>query len=77
MNKSTAGGSEWVELSVFGSEAEARLAGTRLESEGVPFTITKDDAGGMRPHLQLSLGVRLFVPAALVKRARRLLATAG
>jgi hypothetical protein len=60
-------------LSVFGSEAEARLAGTRLEAEGIPFTITKDDAGGMRPHLQLSLGVRLFVPAALVKRARRLL----
>jgi len=52
---------------------EARVAGTRLESEGVPFILTKDDAGGMRPHLQLSLGVRLFVPAVLLPRARRLL----
>lgn len=74
MRRHPAGDSEWVVLSIFGSEGEALLAGTRLESAGIPFTITKDDAGGMRPHLQLSLGVRLFVPAALSKRARRLLA---
>lgn len=77
MRRPSAGASDWVVLAVFGSEGEARLAGTRLESEGVPFTITKDDAGGMRPHLQLSLGVRLFVPASLKKRARRLLAGGG
>ncbi len=68
---------EWVVLSIFARAAEAELAGTKLQSAGIPFTITKDDAGGMRPELAMSGGVRIFVPSILVKRARRPLAGDG
>ena len=63
----------WVVAADFGSELEARLAAATLESAGIPSTIGKDDVGGMRPHLQWSVGVRLFVPPDLAAEARELL----
>jgi len=58
----------------FGSRPEAELARGLLESVGIPAFVSADDAGGMRPPLQLSQGVRLMVREADLTRARRVLA---
>lgn len=50
-----------ITLEVFGSEIEAELARERLEVSGIEAHISKDDAGGARPDLQLARGVRLLV----------------
>ena len=68
---------EFVELLTFRNEHEARLANVRLRGAGIPSSVTKDDAGGMEPHLQLSGTVRLRVPLDRVKDARRLLGVSG
>ena len=58
----------------YGSRPEAELARAVLESVGIPAFVSADDAGGMRPPLQLTLGVRLMVREADLVRARRVLA---
>ena len=65
---------EFVDLLTFRNEHEAKLADVRLRAAGIPSSVSKDDAGGMEPHLQLSGTVRLRVPLDRVKAARRLLA---
>jgi len=67
------GDESWVVAGDFGSEVDARLAAATLESAGIPSTVVKDDVGGMRPHLQWTVGVRLFVPPDLLDEARELL----
>jgi hypothetical protein len=67
---------EFVELLSFPSEHEAKLAGSRLHAVGIPSSVSKDDAGGMEPHLQLSRSVRLLVPPDRVQDARRILRVA-
>jgi hypothetical protein len=64
---------EFVELTAFQSEQEAQLASSRLQAAGIPSSISKDDAGGMEPQLQLSRTVRLLVPPDRLKDARRAL----
>jgi hypothetical protein len=64
---------EFIELMTFRNEHEAKLAGSRLRAAGIPSSVTKDDAGGMEPHLQLSRTVRLRVPPDRVKDARKVL----
>lgn len=63
-----------VPVKTFGSRLEAELAQRLLESVRIPSFVSADDAGGMRPPLQLTLGVRLIVRAIDVPRARRVLA---
>jgi len=60
-------------LEVFNSEIEAEVSRSRLEASGIEAFVSKDDAGGMRPHLQLSQGVRLLVSEADVEVAREIL----
>lgn len=48
-------------LTTFSSEIEAEILKSKLESAGIESFIFKDDCGGMRPHLQLTDGVRLKV----------------
>jgi hypothetical protein len=67
----------FVDLLTFRNEHEAKLAGSRLRGAGIPTSVSKDDAGGMEPHLQLSGSVRLRVPVDRVKDARRLLDIGG
>jgi hypothetical protein len=55
-------------------DVEELLARGLLESVGIPAFVSADDAGGMRPPLQLSQGVRLMVREADLARARRVLA---
>ncbi len=62
-------------LEVFNSEVEAEVSKARLEASGIEAFVAKDDAGGMRPHLQLSQGVRLLVSQEDVDVAREILHT--
>ncbi len=64
-------------LEVFNSEFEAELARERLEVSGIEAYISKDDAGGARPDLQLARGVRLLVFENDVATAKKLLQTQG
>jgi hypothetical protein len=68
---------EFVDLLTFRNEHEAKLANVRLRAAGIPSSVSKDDAGGMEPHLQLSGTVRLRVPMDRVRDARRLLDIGG
>lgn len=61
-------------LETYISEIEAQMAKGRLEALGVSVVLTKDNCGGMRPHLDLQAGVKLFVPDEDVDKAREILA---
>jgi hypothetical protein len=60
---------EIVVLREFGNEAEANLAASVLEANGVPARVAADTAGGAFPSLALVFPIRL-----LVRRADRTLA---
>jgi hypothetical protein len=62
-------------LETYTSEIEAEIAKGRLENLGVSVVLEKDNCGGMRPHLDLQAGVKLFVPDDQVDKAREILAT--
>jgi hypothetical protein len=64
---------EPIAIRTFDNEAEAALAQQLLEDAGLRAFISKDDAGGMEPHMQLTGGVRLIVSRADSERARDLL----
>ena len=61
-------------LETFTSELEAQIALGRLEALGVPVVLEKDNCGGMRPHLDLQAGVKLYVPDEEVAKSREILA---
>ena len=65
--------SRFTVLEVFNNEVEAEMARSRLGASGIEAFVSKDDAGGMRPHLQLSQGVRLLVSQEEVDAAREVL----
>lgn len=48
-------------IKTFLNRYEADLAKGFLESEGIEAFVSADDAGGMRPHLAFTGGVRLMV----------------
>jgi hypothetical protein len=48
---------------------EAELARATLERAGIHAYVSRDDVGGMHPHLQITAGVRLIVNAADEERA--------
>jgi Putative prokaryotic signal transducing protein len=52
---------EIVVLRVFDNEIDARMAQQLLQGEGVATFVFKDDGGGMEPHLQRTIGVRLML----------------
>jgi hypothetical protein len=60
-------------LKVFTNEFEAELAKGILEEEEIKAYISSDDSGGMRPHLQLTLGIRLLVLESDFERAKEIL----
>jgi hypothetical protein len=62
-------------LAVVGSRIEAELIVGMLHSHGLRAALVADDAGGMRPHLQMQ-GVRVLVHPSDEASARRLLAAA-
>lgn len=64
-------------LRKFGSVIEAQLAQSYLEGFGIASFLMTDDAGGMHPHLQGSIGVRLMVAEEDRDSAQRLLDSAN
>jgi len=66
--------SSFVLVKTFASRPEAELAKGILEAGGIRAVVSADDAGGMRPELAFSRGVRLLVKLADAARARELLA---
>jgi hypothetical protein len=60
-------------LRVFINEIDARMAQQLLQSSGVNAFVFKDDGGGMEPHLQRTIGVRLLVDRGQVERAQQIL----
>lgn len=63
-----------VSVKTFANRPEAELARGMLEAAGIHAVVTADDAGGMRPELAFSRGVRLLVAVEEVERASTLLA---
>lgn len=60
-------------LETYTSEIEAGIAMGRLKALGVTVVLVKDNVGGMRPHLDLQAGVKLYVPNQEVEKARDIL----
>jgi len=50
-----------IQLKSYPSRTEAELARAILTANGIHAIISSDDAGGMQPWFQQSLGVRLLV----------------
>ncbi len=57
----------------FGNEAEAHLAASVLEANGVPARVSADTAGGAYPSLALVFPIRLLVRREDLTLARELL----
>ena len=62
-----------VRIAIFGSDTEAHIARSLLESNGIPCFVATDDCGGMRTHMQLTTGVRLIVRKSDAEEATRIL----
>src|SRR5437870_11921248 len=66
--------SKLVLAQAFGSQSEADLAKSMLESAGIDAMVQADTAGGMRPHIAWSgLGFRVLVREEDVAEARGVL----
>ena len=68
---------EIVTIRIFADETEAGLAQQMLADSGVTAFVSRDDAGGMEPHLQRTNGLRLLVNRADAERANTVLLTLG
>jgi hypothetical protein len=64
---------EIVVLRVFDNEIDARMAQQLLQGEGLATFVFKDDGGGMEPHLQRTIGVRLMLNRVDAERANDIL----
>lgn len=62
-----------ITIRVFGDELEANFAKTTLEAEGIDCMLSRDDAGGMEPPLDLAQGIKLIVRDEDAERARAIL----
>ena len=60
-------------IATFGSNIEAELIRGKFETYGIESFISKDDCGGMRPHMQLTDGVQLKVSDADFEKAKDIL----
>jgi Putative prokaryotic signal transducing protein len=68
---------ELVTVRIFTSEPEANIAKGALEAFGIDCIITRDDCGGLRPHMALTQGLRLLVRADDAARATEVLKVDG
>jgi hypothetical protein len=60
-------------LKIFNNEIDAGMAQQIIREAGLRAFVSKDDGGGMEPHLQRTIGVRLLVNRADAKRAHQIL----
>ena len=66
---------ELVNIKTFSNEMDASMAQQILAQSEISSFVSADDAGGMEPHLQLSMGVRLVVNRADAERALEILSS--
>ena len=66
---------ELVNIRTFSSELDASMAQQILEQSNISSFVSADDAGGMEPQLQASMGVRLIVNRPDAERALEILRT--
>ena len=66
---------ELVTIQTFTNQLEADIAKGALDAFGIDCMISRDDAGGQRPHLAFSGGMRLMVRAEDAERAAEVLRT--
>lgn len=66
---------EIVVIKIFSNETDAAMAQQVIQESGVRAFISKDDAGGMEPHLQRTTGVRIVVNRVDAERATEILRT--
>jgi hypothetical protein len=64
---------ELVVVGTFLNQIDAEVAQGALEAGGIEAMISADDAGGLRPHLSMTGGVRVFVRAEDAERASKIL----
>jgi len=62
-------------IKTFSNEMDAAMAQELLHASGIKSYISKDDAGGMEPYLQLTNGVRLIVSQGDAERAYAVIKT--
>ena len=60
-------------IQVYNDRESAEIAKGLLEVNGIAAVIFADDCGGMRPHFQLTEGVRLMVNEEDEKKAHQVL----
>ncbi len=63
----------FVELKKVYSEMEAQVLVTHLSDENIEAIIDKDDAGGMHPHLQATIGVFILVKEEDLEKAKAII----
>jgi Putative prokaryotic signal transducing protein len=66
---------EIVTIKVFSNETAAAMAQQLIEDAGIMSFVFKDDAGGMEPHLQRTMGVRVAVNRVDAEQAQEILHT--
>jgi len=66
-----------VTVGTYPSEVEAMIDHGRLQAAGIEAMVTKDDCGGMRPHLAYTLGVKLRVASSDEEKAKEVLGEGG
>jgi hypothetical protein len=64
---------ELVVAGTYVNQIDAELAQGALEAAGIESMISADDAGGLRPHLAMSGGVRVLVRAEDAEQAAEIL----
>ncbi len=60
-------------IGTFQSEIEAQMIKAKLEEQGIPSWLFKDDAGSMGPPLQMVRGVELYVAPSDLELAHEIL----
>ncbi|MDH7605231.1 MAG: DUF2007 domain-containing protein [Melioribacter sp.] len=62
-----------VEIKICANEFEAQLILSHLQSNNIDVILSRDDCGSMKPHLQLSRGIRILVKETDVDKAVEIL----
>ena len=65
--------SRQISIATYLDDMLAEVARTHLEAHGIPAFVSRDDCGGMRPHLANLSGFRLLVDSTHETEARELL----
>ena len=60
-------------IATYPDEMSAEVAKTSLVASGIPAFVSKDDCGGMRPHLKMITAIRLMINSADAAEANAIL----